>query len=75
MSLESQLKDAIQKQDTSQLEVLKAAAAEELAPYRNRMSKNYVRHIESLLAELEKFPAKKQTPAQKITGASNFFGR
>lgn len=70
MNLESLLKSAIASKDTSQLESLKALVAEELPRHK---SKNYPAYIRSLLADLEKLPAKKQTPATKVTGASNFF--
>ena len=70
MNLESLLKSAIANKDTSQLESLKALAAEELPRHK---SKNYPAYIRSLITDLEKLPAKKQAAAVKTTSASNFF--
>lgn len=75
MTLEETLNAAIAAADCSKLPQIRETAEAELSKLRGRMSKNYLHHMEALLAQLEEICKKKAQKAAKpvVTGASNFF--
>lgn len=56
MTLIDKITAAIAQKDKAALPSLKAQAEGEFAPLRASGQKNYISHVESLLAQLEKLP-------------------